>query len=168
MKNWREFKFISENTLEYLVLHDCTIEHAAFDGSSLICEMDFIDVLPEHPLNNFLVAKCTGEAVLVFEDVVVLESIVFDTSNAKGVDLSKEAIKVTIPIIEAADKFLILESTCISSEENNYIYRFFGDVYPHNKRKCTDFGNYNIQFSKVYVCWNELEDDSWFVNWPPK
>lgn len=40
-----EFKYTSENTLDYLSLHDCTIENARVDDEKLILDFEHIDVL---------------------------------------------------------------------------------------------------------------------------
>lgn len=48
-----EYKFISENTIEYLSLHDCQCSRLYYADSTLIFEMEWMEVLATHPNNPF-------------------------------------------------------------------------------------------------------------------
>ena len=56
-----DYKYISQNTLEYLSLHDCIIEAARIENGDLILDFEHIDVLSTHPLNPNGEAKYTGK-----------------------------------------------------------------------------------------------------------
>jgi len=47
------FKFFSENTLKYLSFHDCHCSRLYYSDETLIFEMDWMEVLADHPLNPF-------------------------------------------------------------------------------------------------------------------
>jgi len=49
--NW---KYISENTIEYISLHDCECSHIYYQKNKLVLELVWMDVTEEHPQNPFL------------------------------------------------------------------------------------------------------------------
>ncbi|GAE88853.1 hypothetical protein [Acetivibrio straminisolvens] len=158
-----DYKFISENTLEYIYLHDCIIDNVTISDSSLIFEFDHIDVFPEHPLNNYPNAKCTGNAALIFEGFEVIESILFDTNNIKKMHIivEQDSVKRPVDIIDLAMEFLVLQSKWKSQNEQYFLYEFHGTT---SDKYRNDFGMFTLKFSNAKVCWNELLNDSWFVN----
>lgn len=63
-----EFKYISENTLNDISLHDCTCTKISMDGADLVFSMEFMEVCSEHHLNPFPLAHQTGEGKIVFKN----------------------------------------------------------------------------------------------------
>ena len=158
------YKFTSENTLEYIHLHDCVIDNVVISDTKIIFEFEHIDVLPEHPLNNYPNAKCTSTAALIFEDFEVIESILFDTSSIekKHIIVEQDAVKRSLDIKDLAIGFEVLQAEQKPEQEHYFVYEVHG-ISPHKYR--SDFGMFTLKFSNVKVCWNEFVNDSWFVNW---
>ena len=65
------FKYISENTLNDISLHDCTCKKISTEGSDLILSMEFMEVCSEHKLNPFPLAHQPGEGKIVFKNAEV-------------------------------------------------------------------------------------------------
>lgn len=157
-----DFKFVSENTLDMLSLHDCTIERSSFINGILKLEMDFINVLPEHPQNEYPVAKCTNEALLVFENVEIIESFVYGRRKVNHNSyVADKSLGVSYSIDVLAMNFEILQVTFHEYENLLFTYTFFGDANSINH----GFAEFTIRFSRCLVCWNEFSGDAWFVNW---
>ncbi|HPT90131.1 MAG TPA: hypothetical protein PK033_07160 [Acetivibrio sp.] len=158
-----DYKFISENTLEYISLHDCVIDNVVISNTRLIFEFEHINVLPEHPLNNYTNAKYTNTAALIFENFEVIESILFDTSSIekKHIVVEQDAVKRRLDIKDLATGFEVLQAEKKAGQEHWFVYEFYG-IAPHKYR--SDFSMITLKFSKVKVCWNELIGDSWFAN----
>jgi len=159
-----DYKFISENTLEYIHLHDCVISNVIISDAMLILEFRHIDVLPEHPLNYYYNAKCTSNAALIFEDFEVIESILFDTSGIKKkhIIVEQDADKISIDIKDPAMEFEVLLVEKKPEQEHYFIYEFHG-IASHKYK--SEFGMFTLKFNNVKVCRNELVSNSWFVNW---
>jgi hypothetical protein len=131
---WNNYKCISENTLDFLALHDCRIEHVSLSGDTLTLEMEFINVMPEHPLNEYPVAKCTNEAMLIFMNVQVMESFLLDFSEAKGPIITADDQKrVDYPIEDLAENFEILTFECVDQNNEGFTYHFMGTPWPNSK-----------------------------------
>ncbi len=60
----RAYKYISENTAGLLYLHDCDCSRMYFSGDRIVLEMEWMEVLAEHPHNNFFCAHQSGEGTI--------------------------------------------------------------------------------------------------------
>ena len=58
------FRYVSENTIDHLSLHDCDCSAMKSDGEDLIFEVEWIEVLATHPDNPFPQAHQSGVASL--------------------------------------------------------------------------------------------------------
>jgi hypothetical protein len=122
-----DFKFVSTNTLDHVSLHDCIIETVSFVEKQLMLSFDHIDVLPTHQLNPFEKPKYTGKAVILFEDAIILESILFDTSHVRHlrvVNVETDAKKKEMDIIDLAENFELSKCTQIASKSVYFIEGF--------------------------------------------
>jgi hypothetical protein len=154
-----DFRFVSINTLDHVSLHDCIIKNVKFLEKQLIFSFDHIDVLPTHPLNPFEKPKYTDKAVVVFEDAIILESILFDTSNIrhlKAIVVERDAKKKEMDIIDLAENFEVSKCTQNDSK-SDYLIEGFSWKYQ------TEFGQFLISCKQVKVYWNELLADAWFA-----
>jgi hypothetical protein len=162
-----DYKYISQNTLEYLSLHDCIIEAARIENGDLILDFEHIDVLSTHPLNPNGEAKYTGKASLMFKNFEVLKSFVYDTSNVHKnvIHVEEDASKVCVDILNLAIDFEVLDLKKIDITETNYSYEFGGNC---SSEFNSDFGVFILRFDSVLVCWNDLLEDAWFVGFNKK
>jgi hypothetical protein len=154
-----DFRFISTNTLDHVSLHDCIIETVNFVEKQLTFSFDHIDVLPSHPLNPFEKPKYTGKAAVVFEDAVVLESILFDTSDIrhlKAIIVETDAKRIEMDIIGLAENFKVSICTQNASDSGYFI-----EGFPWKYQ--TEFGQIMISCKQVKVYWNKLLADTWFA-----
>ena len=56
----KEYTYISKNTLQYVYLHDCDCAHMYYAENCLIFEMEWMEILREHPQNPFSQAYQSG------------------------------------------------------------------------------------------------------------
>ena len=91
-----EYKFISENTIEYLSLHDCQCSRLYYADTTLIFEMEWMEVLATHPNNPFDKSyQSTEGKIILLNPVVELGILLTDASqrdesmnNIEDVDIS--------------------------------------------------------------------------------
>jgi hypothetical protein len=162
MSDWTiKYKFVSENMMEHLSLHDCVINKAYVKENDLIFEFDHLDVLPTHPLNNYLVAKCSGKAEIIFEKFALIHSILYDTSKVskKHIKVEEDAEIKYIDILELVNEFEVLKIE-EESEKNLFVYEFHGTASLIYR---AELGCFKITSKNIKICWNELNDDAWFV-----
>jgi hypothetical protein len=155
-------KYISENTLEFVSLHDCIVEDIKMDKENLVLTFEHIDVLSEHPLNDTGKSMYTGKAQIRFTYYQILESTLYDTSNIQGknhIIVEKDAKKKVIPISELLTEFEVLTTEEVESKEHYFIHRFDGIT---SLKYRADFGYFIIKYKKLFIEWNELIDTAWF------
>jgi hypothetical protein len=156
----------SKNTIEHLSLHDCMIEDAKITNSNLILEFEHIDVLDTHPLNPYGVAKCTGKASLIFENYSVLQSHFFDTRGIKKrIIVEEDARKTDVAILDLTSGFEVLEVKRLEENNDFSVCKFFGEC---SNTLNSDFGEFTLKFKNVLICWDELNEDAWFVDFPTR
>ena len=82
------FRYVSENTIEHLSLHDCDCTAMQVDGGDLVFELEWIEVLATHPDNPFPQAHQSGRGRIVLHSAVieqgVLEKGEFDEERKDG------------------------------------------------------------------------------------
>lgn len=150
------YKYVSESTFDNVGLHDCEITGIHMDDKFLNLEFEHIDILKNHPLNEFGCSKATGKAKIIFEDFNILNSFVYDKSKIiKG----GSPISIIRPIVfnkemEGMD-VIVVETE--KDQENDVFCKIL----------CDKNGLYEFWFSfkKVTICWNEFEGDAWFAHW---
>ena len=72
------FKYISENTLNDISLHDCTCKKISMESRDLVFSMDFMEVCSEHKLNPFPLAHQTGDGKIVFKNAEIKKCLFDD------------------------------------------------------------------------------------------
>lgn len=157
------YKYISSNTLEHISLHDCIIKNASIEGGNLALEFENIDVLNTHPLNPYDVAKCSRKASLIFENFEVIKALVYDTRDVtkRKINVEEDANITNVEISELAIDFEVLHLTEIEVTDKHFIFEFGGLA---SFKFHSDFALFVLKFDCVLVCWNELLNDSWFVD----
>lgn len=79
----------------------------------------------------------------------------------REINVSQDAKIIDVEILELAIDFEVLDLTEIEATDKYYIFEFGGQssVNFHS-----DFALLALKFDCVLVCWNELLDDAWFVD----
>jgi hypothetical protein len=157
-----DYRYISENTLEDIYLHDCVIDCASISGNKFLLAFEHIEILPQHPLNFYNSAKNSDKALLIFQDYEVIQSILFDTSDIKKrhIVAEKDANQIHLDIIDLAEGCEVLSVERIEEQNKYFTYKFNGMA---SSKYRNDFCYFVIKFQKMSVCWNEFLDDSWFA-----
>ena len=135
-----EYKFISENTIDYLSLHDCQCSRLYHANKTLIFEMEWMEVLAAHPNNPFDKSyQSTEGKIILFNPVVELGLLLTDAlyrdesmSNIDDVDISDFEV---LDFIEEANG-------------NEYKLKLFGQFDAHSKY---DFIQMSIKYSSSKV-----------------
>jgi hypothetical protein len=155
-------KFISENTLDFVSLHDCIIESISIEGQNLIVSFEHIDVLLKHPLNTTGKSMYTGKAYIRFIEYEIEESILYDTSEIQGkrkIIVEEDAQKRVLPITELLIDFEVLRTEELENTNDYFVRRFDGIT---SLKYRADFGYLIIKYKKLVIEWNELIDAAWF------
>lgn len=65
------YKFVSENTIEHLSLHDCQCSRLYYMDSTLVFEMEQMEVLSTHPDNPFDKAYQSTEGKIILNNAII-------------------------------------------------------------------------------------------------
>ena len=63
----KKFNVISENNLEYIDFHDCECSRLYYENDTLIFEMEWMEVLAEHPMNPYNKAHQSDEGMVLLQ-----------------------------------------------------------------------------------------------------
>ncbi|WP_245595988.1 hypothetical protein [Paenibacillus taiwanensis] len=157
-----EFSFKSENTLNFVSLHDCVIEEVSIEDKNLIVWLEHIDVLSVHPFNHTGFSMYTGKSKVRFIDYEIIESILYDTSQIKGMKhiIVEEAAQKRVMLeSELLLDFEILKNEELQAAEDYFVHRFDGSA---SLKYNADFGYCIIKYKKIIIEWNEFIDKAWF------
>lgn len=147
------YKFISENTIKYLSLHDCQCSRLYHTDTTLIFEMEWMEVLSKHPNNPFDKSYQSTEGTIILVNPVVELGTLF-TDAPQGDKLMSSIEDIDISDFEVLD---FIEK----SNGNEYKLKLFGQFDVHSKY---DFIQMSIKYSSSKVMFNELTEVSWFEN----
>lgn len=139
------WKYESHNTAEYLSLHDCDCIHIYGNGNNLILEMEWMEVLPEHPNNPYEKAHQSTNGIVEFFDCsdVLIEVNGEDIANDSHLDYKD--YEIIEYLIEKLDKCYHAKMYMIKSEP-------FMDIA------------IDLIFKSSITRFNELKDVSWFAD----
>lgn len=151
----KEYTFISENTTKWLSLHDCCCSRFHYENNNLIFEMEWIEVLANHPLNPNEKAYQSGVAQMVFVAPQIIEC-----ELAENKYIGNELVSRKIVRVEDLD-FCDTEFLIYDEKENDNkciakMFLIFDDDTYYNSLVM------EIEFEKSIVKWNELISTSWF------
>lgn len=136
-----EYKTESRNTTQFIYLHDCQCKRLSYSGSQILLEMEWIEVLGEHPANPYNMAHSSDEGLIELNDVIII-----DYRNEKS-------IKIEGPFELNDIEIYSYSEYSINSE---YKYAEISAYTPDN------FIILEILFKESFVKWNNLEGVSWF------
>lgn len=136
-----EYKTESRNTTQFIYLHDCQCKRLSYRGSQILLEMEWIEVLGEHPENPYDMAHSSDEGLIELNDVIII-----DYRSEKSTEIKNPFELDDIEIYSYSEY-------SINSE---YKYAEISAYTPD------DFIMLEILFKESCVKWNNLDDISWF------
>ncbi|MDE6516387.1 MAG: hypothetical protein K2L18_00850 [Acetatifactor sp.] len=152
----QHYKYISENSLKELYLHDCDCSHLYFQDDRLIFEMEWMEVLASHPLNPYPQAHQSGPGRIELIHPEIIECSLTENGTAhddwKDLQLSK---------VEELD-FSDAEFRDCTETKNDKIYQ--AEMYlAFYERNAPYYAiSIHIAYEKSIVMWDALNDVSWF------
>ena len=143
-----EYRNKSENTVDQLSLHDCMCSRVYQNDNKLIFNMEWMEVLPDHPDNPFGEAHQSGEGCIILHGA--------DIRNGTLIGDEGE-----IPLPERLDA---REMEILSFDETSSNGEFELDVYAelHEPHRQYDFISFTVHYISSEVMFDELGQASWF------
>lgn len=153
MKNWN---YVSKNTINELSLHDCDCTHIYYENNRVILKMEWMEIMPSHPHNNFSEAHQSGEGIIELNEPQIIEC----TYEKAGI---QEAI-FDIQLLELKNLQIL------DFEELKDEYGFENKMF---LTKASNEGIYDnvvlkLRYKSSTVKFNTLNDKSWFVDFGEK
>ena len=157
-----DFKYVSKNTIDYLSLHDCFCTKFYYQDNRLVFEMEWMEVLANHPQNPYNKAHQSG--------ISKIELI-----NPKYLSMNKGKYgtwDTLIPIEYNSIEEINNNSSTINISETIDILNF-DEIKRSNEYCLYVYANYwknkdydAIEMKMVYeesiISFNNLENESWF------
>ncbi|OAB45252.1 hypothetical protein [Paenibacillus glacialis] len=136
-------KYISQNELDHFSFHDCVIDTINIMNNEIIMVLESIDVLAEHSLNPYDVAKNTDACTIRFINV--------EQHRAK---IYKDNYESVLPLVEMNDSEILKFDYKKVNRTNEYI--IFGSA---SSKYNNNFSEIIIIAENVELGWNKYEDD---------
>jgi len=143
------FRYISENTVGCLSLHDCICTRLHREDRALVFEMEWMEVLPFHPDNHTGQARQSGKGRIVLLDPIILNGTLRKWSTANTVPLDDSDEARDFEILDLEEK----------PSANGFELSLYG-VFDGDPEK--DSVEMKIAYSSSQVMFNELGEVSWF------
>ena len=145
------FRYVSENTVEHLSLHDCDCSAMRSDGEDLVFEVEWIEVLATHPDNPFPQAHQSGRGRIVLHGAVI----------EQGVLIKGDDHKTPITDIAQVKGFEILQFD-EERKDGGFELSVLGIFSGVKKADYADYIEMKIRYSSSTVMFSELGEVSWF------
>ncbi len=153
------YKFCSKNTLGYFSLHDCRCSRMFFDGSKIVLNMEWMEVLPGHPNNPYSKAHQSKEGCIILEKPS-LDKCTFlpwDDKEEPSRELPLEELDVCNFEVLRFDE---------EAEQNGYKLMLYGEMDIPQEGAEYAFIETVIHYCSSQEMFNELVDESWFEKEP--
>ena len=147
------FRYVSENTIEHLSLHDCDCTAMQVDGGDLVFELEWIEVLATHPDNPFPQAHQSGRGRIVLHSAVIEQGV-----------LEKGENKAPISDASQVKGFEVL-SFDEERKDGGFELSMCGVFHGV---KDADYIEMKIRYSSSTVMFDELGEVSWFETFKQK
>ncbi len=145
-----KYKTESKNTTQFINLHDCQCKRLSYNNSKIVLEMEWIEILGEHPENPYDMAHSSDEGLIELNDVIIIDYIIDYGNNHTVTTEINKSFK-----IDDIEIYSYSENSNINSE---YRYAEISAFTPDN------FIMLEILFKESCVKWNNLDNISWFEN----
>lgn len=153
------YKYIHENCLNELELHDCACSHLYFQNDRLIFEMEWMEVLASHPQNPYPQAHQSGPGRIELVHPRIIECTLAESSITQNNPQS-----IPLSMVEELD-FCDAEFRYYTETKNDKSYQ--AEMYlAFDERNSLYYGILiHIAYEKSVIMWNELNDISWFEDY---
>lgn len=153
MEQW---KYVSENTTDYLSLHDCECEHIYYADNRVIMKMEWMEILESHPNNMFPEAHQSGQGIIELVGPQIVECI-YDKAGVQ--EVMSDVTRLDFRELEIIEFEEILKEG--GYENSMYMIKA-------SKQGVYDNVALTLRYKSSIVKFNELQDVSWFVNFGKK
>lgn len=145
------YKYISENTLCDISLHDCQVSKLYAKDGDLILEMEFMEIDSAHELNPFELAHQSGEGRIVFKNVKIAKCALDNYTLVKSIDDSAAVNFEDLTILDYDEE----------KRGGTYSAKMYSIFLPGE-----DWYGLTLEFSFEKSCamWNEFRGVSWYEN----
>lgn len=150
------YRFSSENCLAQLSLHDCACSRLSFRDGQLICEMDWMEVRPEHPHNPYPEAHQSdaGEIRLIAPKLLEGTLNVFDSKNHASVSRPLRSLGE----LDFRDlEFVRFDE---QRQDGRFLAKLFLIFDPNDRYDSLSLA---LEYERSVVRWNALGAVSWFA-----
>ena len=141
------FRFISENTVDDLSLHDCFCAEMHREGDSLIFEMEWLEVLVSHPDNPFPQAHQSGEGRIILHGAHIERGELIKGDKSSPIDKTAQVKDFEILVLDE------------EKSDGGFVLSLYGVFSGADK---PDFIEMKIRCSSSAVMFSELGEVSWF------
>ncbi|MDQ0063252.1 hypothetical protein [Paenibacillus harenae] len=133
----------NDDYFDFLDFHDAVVEKIQVFENQIVVDIESINILADHPLNPYGVAKNTDHCRLIFVHPTFSEATLF--------------LEDKIPQqIECTDfKELEILKFARSKQPDDYLYEIFGSD--------NQFCEWRVKAKGLILYWNEFVGDAWFV-----
>lgn len=149
-----EYQFKSINTADHLSLHDCVCKRLCGKDSTLVFDMEWMEVLESHPDNPYDEAHQSGEGKIILKHPSKIEGKI-ESANKENVLVFSNAGEIDIQNFEVL-------TFDVDELPSGFKLRLYG-LFSHNPNY--DYIEIDLEFETSEVMFNELGEKSWFVDW---
>ncbi len=148
------YKVMSYNTTPIVDLHDCQCSRLYQKDTKIIMEMEWMEILAEHPENPYDKAHQSDTGRIVFHEPILLETVLPDGKTPKMPDEKLDLNDLEILCYHEDDRI-----------HNRYKYAAIDALDAEHH-----FVRIEFLFTKSVVMWNTLHEESWFEQpvWQPE
>lgn len=148
-----EYRFVSENTVDHLSLHDCVCSQMSVDSEEIVFDLEWLEVLASHPDNPFSQAHQSGEGRIVLHKPLVKSGVL--TTGDTHMPIAETAVIKDFEILEFDEE----------ATESGFELSLYGVSVGEPK---ADFIEMKIAYSSSEVMFDELGEASWFETFEQK
>lgn len=141
------FRFVSQNTIDHLSLHDCVCSQLTLNSAEIVFELEWMEVLASHPDNPFPQARQSGEGRIVLHKPAVNSGVL--TTGDTQTQIPETAVIKDFEILEFDEQ----------ATESGFELSVYGVSVGEPK---ADFIEMKIAYESSEVMFDELGEASWF------
>lgn len=149
------YKYCSKDTLGLFSFHDCVCSRMFFDGSNIVLDMEWMEVLPSHPNNPYDKAHQSKEGR------IVLENPSLDKCTLLPWDEKEKQIR-ELNLDEIDIRNFELLSFDEEKDEDCYKVMLYGELDNGQGDTKYAFIDMIVRYSSSQDMFNELGGESWF------
>ena len=149
------YKYCSKDTLDHFSLHDCVCSRMFFDGSNIVLDMEWMEVLSSHPNNPYDKAYQSKEGRFVLENPSLDKCALlpWDETEEQTRELNLDDIDIKNFEILSFDE---------EEDEGGYKLMLYGELDNRQSDNGYAFIDMVVRYSSSQDMFNELVGESWF------